>query len=89
LSGSGPYSIISADLNNDGEIDLAVTNSGANTVTILFGNGNGTFENPIMYTVGELPVSLITGVFRHNNKLDLVIVDHLNDNICILLNSCP
>ncbi len=35
--------IASADFNGDGKIDLAVTNFYANTVTVLLGNGDGTF----------------------------------------------
>ena len=32
------------DFNGDGKIDLAVANEGSNTVSVLLGNGNGTFR---------------------------------------------
>ena len=32
------------DFNGDGKLDLAVANYGSNTVSVLLGNGNGTFQ---------------------------------------------
>src|SRR5207245_9562137 len=39
-AGDTPFSLLVADFNRDGIPDLAVTNSGADTVSILLGNGN-------------------------------------------------
>ena len=41
--GSAPFSIVAADLDGAGGLDLAVADSGSNAVTILLGNGDGTF----------------------------------------------
>lgn len=41
--GGMPQGITAADLNNDGKIDLAVANNADGTVSILLGNGDGTF----------------------------------------------
>ncbi len=89
-SGLNPFFILPADLNNDGKIDLAVSNGvGANTVTILFGQGNGKFGNQIMYTVGDGPMSLVAGAFRDKTKLDLIVGNAFNNDISILFNTCP
>ena len=52
----------------DSDLDLAVSNSGSNTVTILLGNGDGTFteanESPI--TVALDPFSIAVGEFNTN-----------------------
>lgn len=45
-TGNGPFSIVTGDFNGDGELDLAVSNSVDNTVTILLGEGNGNFGEP-------------------------------------------
>src|SRR5205823_6165543 len=37
------------DFNGDGKLDLAVTNFGINTVSILLGNGDGTFRARVDY----------------------------------------
>jgi len=42
--GLGADEILTADFNHDGNLDLAVANAGANTVSILLGNGDGTFR---------------------------------------------
>ena len=41
--GTAPISFASADFNHDGNPDLATANSGSNDVSILLGNGSGTF----------------------------------------------
>jgi len=41
--GKGPYSLVAGDFNGDGKLDLAVANH--ESVTILFGNGDGSFAS--------------------------------------------
>jgi hypothetical protein len=43
-TGNGPANLLSTDFNGDGKLDLAVTNSVDNTVSVLLGKGNGTFQ---------------------------------------------
>src|SRR5437764_14902276 len=42
--GAGPYSVAVGDFNGDGTLDLVVANSLANSVSVLLGNGDGTFQ---------------------------------------------
>ena len=46
VSGSVLVGIAAGDFNDDGNVDLAVTDYYANKVFILLGNGNGTFQTP-------------------------------------------
>jgi hypothetical protein len=39
--GTRPTGLLTGDFNGDGQIDLAIANSGSNTVSILLGNGGG------------------------------------------------
>ena len=51
LVGQSPVGIAAGDLNGDGKMDLAVVETDSNTVGLLYGNGDGTFQQEI-----ELPV---------------------------------
>src|ERR1051326_1861015 len=44
LSDGGVNSVAAADFNNDGKIDVAAVRSGGRTVSVLLGNGGGTFQ---------------------------------------------
>ena len=47
---SGGYtSVVAVDVNGGGKLDLVATNTGDNTVTVLLGNGDGTFQNGVLY----------------------------------------
>lgn len=43
----GPANLVAADFNRDGKLDLSV--SGAGSVAVILGNGNGTFRSPISF----------------------------------------
>ena len=45
-AGTGPYSVAVGDFNGDGKPDLATANAYDNTVSVLLGNGDGTFQTP-------------------------------------------
>lgn len=47
-AGSDPSALAAADFNGDGFLDLATTNGGSNTVTLLFGDGQGRFDNLVL-----------------------------------------
>jgi hypothetical protein len=65
--GAGPTSVVVADFNNDGNPDVAVTTELDNSVSILLGRGDGTFPTEkTIPNVGDTPVFLIDGTFRHS-----------------------
>jgi len=82
---SGPSSVAAADFNNDGNLDLAVSNSGANTVSILLGNGDGTFAPKVDYPAGNAPMAVAAGDFNHDGILDLAVVNQADNTVSILL----
>jgi hypothetical protein len=54
-----------ADVNGDGKPDLIVTNyqgetNGDGTVAVLFGNGDGTFQSPVLYDSGAPGANAVT-----------------------------
>ena len=47
-----PRSVFAADLDGDGDQDLAVANYGSNNVSVLKNNGDGTFASAVNYATG-------------------------------------
>jgi hypothetical protein len=68
-------------------IDLAVANSGSNTVTVLLGNGDGTFKSPTNYAVGSQPTAVALGTFNNDIYPDLAVANGGSNTVSVLLNS--
>jgi hypothetical protein len=66
---------IAADLNGDGKVDLA--GAGANVVSVMLGNGDGTFGAKTDFPVAADPQAVAAGDFNSDGKVDLVAT--LND----------
>jgi Ca2+-binding RTX toxin-like protein len=78
-----------ADFNGDGISDLATANSAGlpSSVSVLLGQGNGSFGAATNFDVGIMPLSLATGDFDGDGKLDLVAANVGSNNVSILLNT--
>jgi hypothetical protein len=81
-------SVLSADLNGDGKLDLVVTElsfpAGINT---LMGNGDGTFQSPMFYLEGKEANFVAAGDLNGDHKTDLVITDYSGASVISLLNT--
>jgi uncharacterized repeat protein (TIGR01451 family) len=72
--GTSPSAVVVGDFNGDGKLDLAVVNSGSNNVSILLGNGDGTFQAAKNFDVGGAdPTSIAVADLNRDGKLDLVV----------------
>jgi FG-GAP-like repeat len=84
--GSSPQSAVTGDFNDDGKLDLAVANPASNNISVLLGNGDGTFQAPVNYAAGVNPwTGMAVGDFRGNGKLDLVAANFGSNNVSVLL----
>src|SRR6185437_6214123 len=63
-AGTAPAGIVTADFNGDGHLDLAVVNKTDNTVSILLGNGDGTFGTATNFATGAGPSAVVAGDFN-------------------------
>ncbi len=72
---------------NDANLDLAVVNQANNNVSILLGNGDGTFNAQTTFPTGNGPVAIATGTFdeKNNSNLDLAVVNQTDGTVSILL----
>jgi hypothetical protein len=78
--GGNAVSVAVADVNSDGKQDLVVANAGSNTVGILPGNGNGTFQTAATYDVGgQSPVSVAVGNLLQGGGLQVVVANGCAD----------
>lgn len=84
-SGSLPRFGMLGDFNGDGITDIAVANLGANTISILLGKGDGTFQPHVDYAVGSSPLSIAAGDFNGDGKTDLAVANSGSNSISILL----
>ncbi len=92
---SGLGNVVVADVNGDGNSDLVVANTYSNTVSVLIGNGNGTFNTNVDYTAdtNSSVQTVSVGDLNGDGKPDLVVADFgcssctaaLSGNIAVLL----
>jgi hypothetical protein len=86
---SYPTAVAVADYNHDGHLDLAVANGGAeagNTVSVLFGNGDGTFGPKTDYRVGYGPNDIIAADLKGDGNADLATANYTDGTASVLLN---
>lgn len=82
-----PYDIVAADLDGDGDIDLAATAHSGNVVGVFLSNGDGTFT-ATNYTVGDSPWGIVAADLDGDGKLDLAVANSGggSNSVSIMLN---
>jgi hypothetical protein len=83
--GSYPLSLAVADINGDAKADLAVANTGDNSVTVLLGNGAGGFVTVSNYPAGPTPVDLILEDLNGDGKRDLALINDGANTVRVLI----
>jgi hypothetical protein len=86
-SGYFPTDIVTADLDNDGDLDLAVSTQGGDDVQVIFGNGDGTFDAPVQRTIaaGFDSSALVAAHLDRDAYLDLAVTSGSDGRVAILL----
>ncbi len=77
-----------ADLDLDGDLDIAVSNNVGDNVSVALNNGDGTFAETVQYGAGDGNWSHALGDVNHDGYPDIVTADYLTDTISVLLNQC-
>jgi len=88
-AGSNPRRVIVGDFNGDKIADLAIVDSGAapgtSGVSVLLGNGDGTFQAARFTAAGTTSLSLAMGDFDRDGKVDLAVANTGSDDVSVLL----
>src|SRR5215213_7366292 len=78
--GTNPQAVVTADFNNDGQLDLATSSyddaTGDGSISVLQGNGNGSFQPAQTSATGPYPFSLAAGDFNADGKIDLATANY-------------
>jgi FG-GAP-like repeat len=89
--GFGPQSVALGDVNGDGVPDIVVANEGSDTVGVLLGNGDGTFQPAHTYPAGNNPYFVLVGAFGYAPHLAAAVANRSSDanpgQVTILLNN--
>src|SRR5579871_2153060 len=75
-AGRYPILVATGDLRGNGIKDLVTASAYDGTVSVLLGNGDGTFQAAVTYPASQLSTSLIVGDFNGDGNLDLVTVGY-------------
>jgi VCBS repeat protein len=81
-----PYSAVIADFNGDGKADLAIAEETSGTIIVRLGNGDGTFQTEVPYTIGGTRDYIIIYRDVNNDQIpDLVCANRGGDSVSVLL----
>ncbi|MDB5300321.1 MAG: Na-Ca exchanger/integrin-beta4, partial [Phycisphaerales bacterium] len=85
----GSISTVAVGNLGNGHDDIIVVDQADNKVTVILGNGNGTFQAPVDYSVGTAPTSIALGTYNTNvnNNLDIVTANSLDGTVSFLPNN--
>src|SRR5207247_1427240 len=83
-AGNYPSSVVLGDLNGDGKPDLAVANYSDNTVSVLLGNGDGTFGPNRDYATGSLPLSVAIADLNADGRQDLATANSSDNTLSVV-----
>ncbi len=76
LAGTDPSALAAGDFNNDGKLDLVVTERNSNSFTLLVGFGDGYFNDFKYFATGPSPSSVVAGDFNQDGFADVALTDY-------------
>ena len=88
-----PYDIVVTDLNGDGRLDIASCNSFPNNfVTVLIGNGNGTFQPAQTYpSARSFDLANLSGItagdIDNDNDIDIMVGHNASNSVSVYFNN--
>jgi hypothetical protein len=78
------WSVAVGDFNNDGNSDLVTANYYTDNLSLLLGNGDGTFGAATYFGVGSGPYTVAVADFNGDGNSDVVTANQYSNNVSIL-----
>ena len=85
--GNNPGALATADVNKDGNMDVVVANHDSNTISVLLGNGDGTFQPQSVLSTGTAPTGIAVGDFNNDGAVDIAVSNNGDNTVTIFLNN--
>ena len=85
--GSNPSTVFAADLDGDGDNDLALANFNSSNTSVLLNNRDGTFATKVDYATGKHPHSVFIADLDGDGDNDLVVANNASKSVSVLLNN--
>ena len=84
-TGRNPAGIVCADFNEDGIPDLALANSGSDTISVFLGKGDGSFNARKDFPTASGPLVIAVSDFNRDGHLDVAVTAVEDEKVSILL----
>ncbi len=89
--GAQPWAVAVADFNGDGKADLMTADIGAHAgdvsvVSVLLGNGDGTFQRVRDYAAAISPLSVALADFNGDSLPDVAVTNYYSSEVSVLVN---
>jgi hypothetical protein len=81
---AGPWEVVVADLNGDGNLDIVSSNNNESYLSIYLGNGDGTFQQPTKAPCGFAPENLVILDFNGDGIPDIAFMDFGEEDAGVL-----
>ena len=85
-AGDFPNFVAVADLDGDTVLDLVSTNVKSDDVSVLLGNGDGSFQTAVSFATGDNPITVVVADLDGDNVPDLVTANLFSDDVTVFLN---
>lgn len=82
--GARPHGVVLADFDNDGDLDIAVSNADSGNVAVFLNDGAGGYGAPALYPVGAEPRFLTRLDFNGDDRPDLAVALAGEDAVALL-----
>ncbi len=85
--GNAPAAVATVDLDNDGLVDLVVTNTLSGSISVLLHDTSNTYGPAVEYPTGFGPCDVAQGDFNHDGNEDIAVANEDSGSVSVLMNA--